>query len=67
MTISNGNSESFDKDDIMVKSQISLKDHHMIHTLLKISTKLDQNTLCITKETKKNLNDSPNWRDINVY
>jgi hypothetical protein len=44
---------SFDDDDTTVESQISLKDCHMIHTLLKISENLDQNTLRIAKETKE--------------
>jgi hypothetical protein len=43
-TITNRRSESIDEDGIMVDSSISLKDRHMIHTLLKISENLDQNT-----------------------
>jgi hypothetical protein len=45
-------STSVDEDDLTVESNISLKDHHMIHTLLKISENLDQNTLRIAKESE---------------
>jgi len=35
-------SNSIDEDDLTVDSTLSLKDRHMIHTLLKISENLDQ-------------------------
>jgi hypothetical protein len=52
-TLTNRRSESIDEDDITVDSSISLKDRHMIHTLLKISENLDQNTLRIAKESEE--------------
>jgi hypothetical protein len=49
-TLTSNRSASVDEDAIIVESQISLKDHYMIHTLSKISENLDQNTLRIAKE-----------------
>ncbi len=51
--ITDGRTTSIDEDDLTVESSISLKDRHMIHTLLKISENLDQNTLCIAKESEE--------------
>ncbi len=51
--ITDGRSTSIDEDDLTVESSISLKDRHMIHTLLKISENLDQNTLRIAKESEE--------------
>jgi hypothetical protein len=46
-------SNSIDDDDLTTVSNLSLKDKHMIHTLLKISENLYQNTLCLTKESEE--------------
>ncbi len=46
-------SDSIDEEEITVDSTISLRDKHMIHTLLKISENLDQNTLRLTKESEE--------------
>jgi hypothetical protein len=46
-------SKSIDEYGIIVEIQISLKDHHMIHMLLKMSKNLDQNTLHISKEAEE--------------
>jgi len=46
-------SNSIDEDEITLDSTLSLKDKHMIHTLLKISENLDQNTLRLTKESEE--------------
>jgi len=46
-------SNSIDEDELTIDSTLSLKDRHMIHTLLKISENLDQNTLRLTKETEE--------------
>jgi len=46
-------SNSIDEDDLTIDSNLSIKDKHMIHTLLKISENLDQNTLCLTKESEE--------------
>lgn len=51
-TITPLHSDSVVEDDITVESNISLKDHHMTHTLLKISENLDQDTLRIVKAAK---------------
>jgi hypothetical protein len=51
MLSASGHSESIDDDELTVESSISLKDRHMIHTLIKISKNLEQNTLRITKES----------------
>jgi hypothetical protein len=50
---SSGRSESIDNDDIMVESSISLKECHMMHTLLKISENLDQNTLRLARDSEE--------------
>jgi hypothetical protein len=51
---SSGRSESIDNDNITVESSISLKDRHMIHTLLKISENLDQkNTLRLARDSEE--------------
>jgi hypothetical protein len=42
-----------DEDDLTIDSNLSIKDKHMIHTLLKINENLDQNTLCLTKESEE--------------
>ena len=52
-TLTSRRSNSIDEDDITIDSSLSLKDRHMIHTLLKISENLDQNTLRLTKETEE--------------
>jgi hypothetical protein len=51
MLSASGRSASVDDDELTVESSISLKDRHMIHTLLKISENLDQNTLRLTRES----------------
>jgi hypothetical protein len=51
--ITNSHSDSIDEDEITVDSSISLKDRHMIHTLLKISENLDQNTIRLAKESEE--------------
>lgn len=45
-------SEDLDHDDVTIDSSLSLKDHHMIHTLLKISNNLDQKPLHLIKENE---------------
>jgi hypothetical protein len=47
-----GQSDSIDEDDITLESNMSLKDRHMIHALLKISKNLDQNTLRLAKDSE---------------